>query len=110
MAETFDFTIPEDVTHFDETELPEPLRFGAFVSERVTDQGCGKDLATLYLAMDLRTTFKGKVAGDLVVLSKGEIELLQRVTETPSGPYNAAMCVHLRSFFDAIRGMGKAAK
>lgn len=68
----------------------------------LADQSWGKEMDRIYMAMDLRSTFHGRVPGDVVELSKDEHEAICEVVRKPGKGYSPALAIHFVPWFQAV--------
>ena len=68
----------------------------------LNDAKFGKDLKSLYVAIDLAKAFEKAEPGSEVLISQDGWEKLKEVMSEPSNPYNTGVMRQAKSFFDAV--------
>jgi hypothetical protein len=82
---------------------PQTMQFERDFIRRVVlvDPWWGEELDRLYMAMELRSAFRGKRPGDVVPVTKEQHEALCNVVRKPSRGYMTALVLHFGDWFRA---------
>lgn len=100
-------TIPSDAS----IELDDKTHAFSFVADFINktvlrDRQWGVTTEQLIVAMEIRSAFKGKTAGDQVSLSSDQWNKLCEVVKRPTDPYNPLVMIECGAFLDAILKAG----